>query len=224
VWIKCGNLAGSRRKKTGVLFCERWAPAGEQSAATHSDKVPVSLLSLELDREAARVAGAIGRARLAADGREPSGDGDLLALLADEVGEADVVEGLLADEVAVGATTLGVDDALGDALAGKVREKVDQVEVAEEERAVGASSLRLVLFADDLVVASSSELAGTHGVGDGNAVRGAVCGWRSAKRDHGWQGPTYRRPRCWQRCGPERLRAVSEAALHICDRLRAQLR
>jgi hypothetical protein len=39
-------------------------------------------------------------------------------------------------EDSVGSSTLGVDDALGDALAVKVSEQVNQVEILKEERAV----------------------------------------------------------------------------------------
>lgn len=52
---------------------------------------------------------------------------------------ADVVGNL---EFAVGASTLGVDHALRNALAVKVRQQVDQVEVLQQQWTVGANTLR----------------------------------------------------------------------------------
>lgn len=44
----------------------------------------------------------------------------------------------------MGAAALSMDDTLGNALAVEMREKVDQVEVLEEERAIVADTLRLI--------------------------------------------------------------------------------
>jgi hypothetical protein len=44
-------------------------------------------------------------------------------------------------KLAVGAGTLGMDHALGNALAIKVRQQVNQVEILQQQRAVGADTL-----------------------------------------------------------------------------------
>ena len=106
--------------------------------------VPVALVRLHLDGEAARVPRAVVRAGLAAHRREADGDGARLAFFAEDVGDGEVRERVRALEVAVGAAALGVDDALGDPLAVEVREQVDQVEVLQEQGTVLACPLGLV--------------------------------------------------------------------------------
>jgi len=55
-------------------------------------------------------------------------------------------------KVAVGTGTLGVDDTLGDALAVKVGELVNQVEVLQEDRAVLASGQRVLVVVNGIAV------------------------------------------------------------------------
>lgn len=94
----------------------------EEDGSVVSDKVPVALLGLELDGETTGVTGVVAGARLATDGGEADGDGALGALL-EETGNAEVVEGVGTDPLAVGTRALGVDDTLGDTLAVKVGEE-----------------------------------------------------------------------------------------------------
>lgn len=91
--------------------------------------VPVSLLGADLDREPTRVARSIGRAGLATDRGEAHGDGGTIADLVEDGGTADVGDIVGDLEVAVCASTLSMDDTLGDALAVKVSEEIDVVEV-----------------------------------------------------------------------------------------------
>jgi hypothetical protein len=101
--------------------------ADEEHRQVVADEVPVAVLGAELDREAARVAGDVGRVAAADDRGEADGDRGALALLLEELG-ARVVRGrLVADrpvrlEEAVGDEPAGVDDALGDPLAVEVRD------------------------------------------------------------------------------------------------------
>lgn len=92
----------------------------EEDGRVVLDEVPVALFGAELDGEAARVAGVVMGAALAADGREADGNGAFFALGGEDVCEAEVVEGVRGAEVAVGAAALCVDDALGDSFAVKV--------------------------------------------------------------------------------------------------------
>lgn len=132
---------------------------------THVDMVPVALLGPELDGETARVACRVGRSTLATDSRETSSGAGLVSDLAEELGAGEIgdVVGDLKD--AVRSASLGVDNTLPadairqylvaiadplsppdlrNALAVKVREQVDQVEVLEEERSVRAGTLSSV--------------------------------------------------------------------------------
>ena len=97
-----------------------------------ADEVPVALLGVELHREAAHVAGEVGRALVAGDGREAHEDRRLLARALEEVGAGDVGERLVGLEVAVGAEAAGVHDALGDALVVEVEDLLAEVEVLEQ--------------------------------------------------------------------------------------------
>ena len=138
---------------------------------THVDVVPVTLLGPNLDGEAARVAGRVGRSALATNSRETSSGARLVANFAEEFGAGEVRDVVGDLKYAVSSASLGVDDTLpadvkasgssGDrfrrtagepvsppdsrnALAVKVREQVNQVEVLEEERSVRAGALRSI--------------------------------------------------------------------------------
>jgi len=108
------------------------------------DIVPVPFLSPELDGKASRIAGTIVRAGFATDGGEADRDRALLARLAPQVGNAEVLEGLCTGKGTVGATAFCVDDSLWDALAVEVGDQINEMEVLEEERTIGTCSLSLV--------------------------------------------------------------------------------
>lgn len=94
------------------------------------EPLTVALLCAELDCEASRVAGGVCRAGLAADGGEADGEGNGGSWCAcEELGAGEVWDRVGEGESAVCASTLGVDDALGDTLAVEVGEEVDVVEV-----------------------------------------------------------------------------------------------
>ena len=103
--------------------------AQEENRGVVKDPVPVALLRADLDRKPARVARGIGRTRLATDGGEAHSDGRTVADLVEDGGAADVGDIVGDLEVTVCAGTLGVNDTLGNALAVKVSEEVDVVEV-----------------------------------------------------------------------------------------------
>ena len=50
--------------------------------------------------------------------------------------------------LSISSSSLGMDDTLGDALAVKVGEQVDEVEVLEEQRTIGANALPGIGIAD----------------------------------------------------------------------------
>jgi hypothetical protein len=91
--------------------------------------IVVAVLGVELDGESARVPLRVRRASFSADGREPGEDLRLLAYPGEEPGfgvPGDIGGDL---EVAVGAASLGVDDALRDTLPVEVAELFQQVNV-----------------------------------------------------------------------------------------------
>ena len=109
----------------------------EEDRDVVADEVPVALLGVELHGEAADVAGQVGRALAAGDGREAHEGRRLLAGPLEQVGPGDVGERLVVLEVAVGPEAAGVDDALGDALVVEVEDLLAEVEVLQERRARG---------------------------------------------------------------------------------------
>ena len=143
-WSRATRGRGRVETQRDAQVRELGRVAQEEDGRVVADPVPVALLSLELDREATRVTGAVVRAALTADGREANGDRALLASRREHVGQAEVIERLGALEEAVSSSTFSVDNTLGDPFTIEVREQVDQVEVLKEERSVLAS-------ADDLV-------------------------------------------------------------------------
>jgi hypothetical protein len=96
------------------------------------------------------------RARLATDCRKSNGDRTFLALCAEHVGHAKIIERVRAFEDTMSTAALGVDDTLRDALAVEVGEEVDQVEVLKQKRAILAGSLRLVRMGLRGSIAASS--------------------------------------------------------------------
>lgn len=117
----------------------------------------LTLISPELDTETTRVTSQIRSTALTTNSRETDRDRALLVLLED-IRQAKVVQRISGLVETVSATALGVNDTLGDTLAVKVREQIDQVKVLEEQRAVLAHALGLV------------------GVRHGHAIAGGVQG------------------------------------------------
>ena len=119
-----------------------------------ADQVPVALVGVELHREAADVAGGVGRAALAEDGREPHEHRRPLADLGEQRRAGELGERLGALEVAVRRRAAGVDDPLGDALVIEVGDLLAEDEVLEQRRPAQAGLER------DLVVGDRHALVG----------------------------------------------------------------
>ena len=97
-----------------------------------ADQVPVAFLGVELDREAAHVAGQVRRALAAGHGREAHERLGLLALALEQVGAGDVGQRLVGLEVAVRAIAARMDDALRDALMVEMEDLLAEMEVLEQ--------------------------------------------------------------------------------------------
>lgn len=129
--------------------------AGEQDGITNEEdggvvanQIPDTVLRVELDGESARITSGIGRSALTAHRGESHGQGGALLDLVEHLGStvlADVVGHL---EVAEGAGTLGVDNALRDALAIEVRHLVKEVNILQQDRTPGTHRLCGILDAN----------------------------------------------------------------------------
>ena len=139
--------------------------ADEEDRRVVADQVVVALVGIELEGEAARIAHGVGRPLVARHGGEA---GEHRRALADPGQEARPGEPrhVLGDlEEAVGAAALGVDDALGHALAVEVLQLLDDVVVVQNGRAGGPDGQRVL-------VAGGRDA----GVGGGRRRRGGAHG------------------------------------------------
>src|SRR3546814_13268673 len=99
-----------------------------------ADDVPVALLRVELDREAADVAGQVHRALVAGDGREAHERLGPLAGPLEDVGAGDVGQGFVRLEEAVRAEAASMHPALRNALMVEVEDLIAKVEVIQSGR------------------------------------------------------------------------------------------
>ena len=151
--LSCADWACGK-PRSGSCFTA-WIEVGELDRVLDeehrdvvADEVPVALLGVELDREAAHVAGQVERALAAGDGREADERRGPLAGPLEEVGPGEVGQRLVGLEVAVGAVAAGVHDALGDALVVEVEDLLAEVEVLEQRRAALADPQRVLVVGD----------------------------------------------------------------------------
>lgn len=99
----------------------------EEDRGVVGDDIPITLGGSHLDREASWIAGEIGGAGFATDGRKTNGDGTFLVLGAEDVGRSQVIERIGADKFAMSTTALGMDYSLGDSFAVEMGEQVYEV-------------------------------------------------------------------------------------------------
>ena len=132
--------------------------ADEEHAEVVADQVPVAVLGVELDREAARVARRLGGVPPAGDRGEAQGDVGALALLLKELGARVLRDGLVAPgavglEVAIRGGPARVHDALGDALAIDVADLLEELVVLERRRAAVADRALVLVVRDRVALA-----------------------------------------------------------------------
>ena len=99
-----------------------------------ADEIPVALVGVELDREAAHVARRVGRTAFTRHRREPHEHRGALAGLGEQRRARDLRERLITFEVAMSARAAGVDDALGNPLVVEVGDLLAQDEIFEQRR------------------------------------------------------------------------------------------
>ena len=121
--------------------------ADEEDAEVVADEVPVAVLGVELDREAARVADRLGGVAAARHRGEADGELGLLAGLLEQLRAGVLGDRLVADlagrlEVAEGGGAARVDDPLRDPLAVEVAHLLEEVVVLQRRRAARSPTVR----------------------------------------------------------------------------------
>mmetsp|Transcript_15125 Transcript_15125/g.37689 ORF Transcript_15125/g.37689 Transcript_15125/m.37689 type:complete len:240 (+) Transcript_15125:1588-2307(+) len=124
---------------------ELHAVTDEEHRHVVAHQVKVALARIELDGKAARVAQRLGAAALVRDGGEARDDGRLHAGRAQEVGAREMAHVVRHLEKALGHHAARVHDALGDALAVKLRQLLHQVVVLQQDGAARAHRERRVV-------------------------------------------------------------------------------
>ena len=110
----------------------------EEDGDVVADQVPDAVLGVELDGEAADVAGRVGRATRADDGREAHEHRRLEGGVVEQLGLAQVRERLIDLEVPVRRGAAGMHGALRDALVVEVGDLLAEDEVLEQGRSARA--------------------------------------------------------------------------------------
>src|SRR3954453_16691424 len=164
----------------------------EEDAEVVPDEIPVAVLGVELHREAARVAQALGGVAAAGDGREAQGDVAGLAGLEDlrpgVLGDVLITPRAVGLEGAEGGEAASVDHALGDALAVEVGHLLEEL-VVLERRGTALTHRPLVLVVGDGMALAGRELpavvtlGGRLGRDVGHAMSLSVVGlaWQSGQ-------------------------------------------
>lgn len=185
--------------------------ADEEHRGVVADEVVIALVGVELEGEAPGVAPRVGGALLSGDGREAREHVRRRARLEQRcfrVG-ADVLGRL---ERAEGAGSLRVDVPLGDALAVEVRHLVEEVDVVQDDRTVGADGEAVAITRRRCAGVRRGAQGGFGGRGGrhGLVVSGAGQVWHgssfSGRRTRGRHCPdqTTTRTRRGQRDAPVR--------------------
>ena len=126
------------------------ASLDEEDGNVVADDIPVAVLGVHFDGEAAHIAGGIGGAAEACDGREAHEDRGLHARILKHVGDGEIGQRFVDLEVAVGGGAARVNDAFGNAFVVEVLEFFAQNEVFEKGRAALPGAERVLVGADRL--------------------------------------------------------------------------
>ncbi|MNE25402.1 hypothetical protein D3C80_1187310 [compost metagenome] len=156
---------------------QRIADKKDRGVVTH--QIPVALLGIELEGEAAHVALGIGGPLLTGHCGEAQEDRGLLADCVEQVGLAELADVVGQGKGAVGAGAFSVNHSLGNTLAVEVGEFLHQPDVLHQHRAAGAGGEAVVVVDDGGTVGAVQGLV-SHGASpcdDGGTIRqGARAG------------------------------------------------
>ncbi|EEQ41638.1 peroxisomal catalase [Clavispora lusitaniae ATCC 42720] len=104
-------------------------------------KIQVAFFRVQLGGETTRVSGRVSRPQLTAHSGETREHLGFLAHGVQKLGGTNVCDVVGHFENTIGARTFGMDHSFGDSLAVKVRQRVDQIEVSQQQGTVLAHSL-----------------------------------------------------------------------------------
>jgi hypothetical protein len=116
--------------------------SNEENRRVETNHVPVTPVGLVLDSETSGVSSSVGRASLTTNGRKSHGGGAFVANLLEGLGVCDVGDVIGHLKVAMGSSSVGMDDSLGDSLSVEMGQSVNQIGVLEQQRAGRAGPLR----------------------------------------------------------------------------------
>jgi hypothetical protein len=138
--------------------------ADEEHGGVVAHHVPVALLGVGLDREAAHVALRVGRAALASHGREPHQDRRLLAHFGQEPGLGVAADVLGHRQRAIGARALGVDDAFRHPFAVLVGQLFQQLIILHQQGSARTGAERVLVVGDRRAARRGQGLVGHGGL------------------------------------------------------------
>src|SRR5262249_12172536 len=137
--------------------------ANKEDGSVVAGHIPVAFFGVELEREAAGIALGVSGTFFAADSGEAEEGGSLLADGAEEFCGGEFGDfGSGANEVAVSAGALGVDNAFGDAFAVEVSHFFEEQEIFEYDGTARSYGERVLVVADGTARIGSHML--THGL------------------------------------------------------------
>ncbi|MNH20563.1 hypothetical protein D3C79_803390 [compost metagenome] len=153
--------------------------ADEEDRGVVAHQIPVALLGIELEGEAAHVALGIGGALLPGHGGEAQEHRGLLADAVEQVGLAEPADVVGQGKGAVGAGALSVNHSLRDPLPIEMRQLLHQPDVLHQHRTTGAGGEAVVVVDDGGAIGAMQALV-SHGASpcdDGGTIRqGARAG------------------------------------------------
>lgn len=167
--VRVLHVAVGRRLERVDHVRELHRVADEEHRQVVADQVPVAFAGVELGGEAARIAQRLRR-MAAVDHAGEAHEHRCLFAGREDLGAGQVGDVLGGDEHAVRAGAARVDDALGNALAIKALQLLDELHVLQQDRAVGAGRLRILVVADRRAVVAGQR--------DRARVEGGQCGQR----------------------------------------------
>ena len=140
IWLRLGRV-----DEVGELDCV----LNEEDRDVVADEIPVSLLGVELDCEAADVAGEVGGSLAAGDGREPYEGGRPPPGLLEKMRSGDIGKGLVVLEEPVDTEAPGMNHPLGDTFVVEVEDLLSELEVLEEARTPRSGLEGVLTVGDD---------------------------------------------------------------------------
>ena len=132
----------------------------EEDRHVVADEVPVALVGIEFDREAAHVARRVGRAARSGDRRKADEDGRLFRRVVEQLRHGEVGQVLVDLEEAVRRRAARMHHPLGNALMVEMGDLFAQMEIFEQSRAALARFQRVLVVRDRQALIGGQDLPG----------------------------------------------------------------